>query len=90
MKPSLREDLSSITAIGAGALASGLLTAALLMGPSGTDTTVTVQLAEEPHVDVHVEAELDLGADPELQVMHVPSHVRIDSPEAHVIVRRVK
>jgi hypothetical protein len=50
MKPSLREDLTSILAIGAGAFASGLLTAVLVARTWTQDSAFTITVVEEPHV----------------------------------------
>jgi hypothetical protein len=95
MKPSLRADLTSILAIGAGAFVSGLLTAFLFASTSTRDGAFLV----EPHVRVEWEAQVRMagpegehsGWFPEGEE-HVtagtPGHVRLESSEQRIVIHR--
>jgi hypothetical protein len=99
MKPSLREDLTSILAIGTGAFASGLLTAVLVARTWTQDSGFTIAVVEEPHVVVNWESQV-LMAGPEgehsawfpegehLRHGGAPVHVRLESSISVPVHRR--
>ena len=78
MKPSLRADLTSILAIGAGAFVSGLLTAVMVVRTSTHDAAYTVEVSADPNVEVHWEA----------QAHGTPTHIRLESSHRRIIVHR--
>jgi hypothetical protein len=100
MKPSLREDLTAISAIGAGAFASGVLTAVLLAGTSGHERSFEVEVGADPHVEVHWEAQilmagpegLHSGWFPPSEEPHLrrssKAHVLLEAPHSRITIHR--
>ena len=102
MKPSQREDLTAISAIGLGTFVSGILTAVFFAGVSRQDRSFEVEIGGDPHVEVHWEAQL-LMAGPEgshsgwfpespepLVRRHrsTEAHVLLEAPHSRITIHR--
>jgi hypothetical protein len=101
MKPSLREDLTAIAAIGVGAFMSGVVTAITIGVTASRDyaNSFSVEVLDEPHVDVRWEVRMSgpegphSGWFPENEVRHRPDgpgHIRLESSHSRIIVHRHK
>ena len=100
MKPSLREDLTAISAIGAGGLVSGILTAVLISGTSGYDRSFQLEVDAAPHVEVHWETQILMagpegahsGWFPESRERHVrrssDAHILLEAPHSRITIHR--